>query len=105
MASARKKIVKEAGAAPDELEEQVAQALFDLEATSADLKAELRDLYIAGAAEIDVSPSRKAILVRVPFRLLRAFRKIQVRRGGGAGEEVLALDPRATRAPAPLPAF
>jgi small subunit ribosomal protein S7e len=79
MASARKKIVKEAGAAPDELEEQVAQALFDLEATSADLKAELRDLYIAGAAEIDVSPSRKAILVRVPFRLLRAFRKIQVR--------------------------
>jgi Ribosomal protein S7e len=41
------------------------QALFDLEATNAELKSDLRDLYITGAAEIDVSPSRKAIIIHV----------------------------------------
>eukprot|EP00887_Chlorella_sp_A99_P008219 scaffold12.g8219.t1 len=75
----RKKIVKEAGAEPTELEEQVAQALFDLEATNNELKGDLRDLYIAAAEEIDVSSSRKAILVRVPYRLLKSFHKVQQR--------------------------
>lgn len=56
-----------------------AQALFDLEATNAELKADLRDLYIAGAKEIDVSASRKAILIQVPFRLLKPFHKVQQR--------------------------
>ncbi|KDD75283.1 ribosomal protein S7e [Helicosporidium sp. ATCC 50920] len=79
MASARMKIIKERGAEPTELEESVAQALFDLEATNAELKSDLRDLYIAGAEEVDVSASRKAIMVRVPFRLLNAFHKIQMR--------------------------
>jgi hypothetical protein len=57
----------------------VAQALFDLEATNAELKGDLRDLYIAGAKEVDVSASRKAILINVPYRLLKAFHKIQQR--------------------------
>ena len=75
----RKKIVKEAGMAVDELEESVAQALFDLEATNSELKADLRDLYIAGAKEVDVSSSRKAIMIQVPYRLLKAFHKVQQR--------------------------
>jgi small subunit ribosomal protein S7e len=29
--------------------------------------------------EIDISASRKAILIRVPYRLLKAFHKIQSR--------------------------
>jgi len=75
-----KKIVKEKGAEPDEFEENVAQALFDLEATNQELKADLRDLYITGAKEIDIhGTSRKAIIVHVPYRLLKAFRKIQSR--------------------------
>lgn len=41
------------------------QALFDLEATNADLKADLRDLYITSAKEVDVSSSRKAIIIHV----------------------------------------
>jgi hypothetical protein len=42
------------------------QALFDLEATNAELKADLRDLYITSAKEVDVSNSnRKAIIVHV----------------------------------------
>jgi hypothetical protein len=47
----------------------VAQALFDLEATNSELKADLRDLYITGAKEIDVQAgSRKAIIVHVRAR-------------------------------------
>jgi len=42
------------------------QALFDLEATNAELKADLRDLYITGAKEVDIAgASRKAIIVSV----------------------------------------
>lgn len=65
MFNARKKIAKAAGVEPTEFEAQVAQALFDLEATNAELKTELRDLYITGAREIDVSPTRKAVLIQV----------------------------------------
>ncbi|KAL6757981.1 component of cytosolic 80S ribosome and 40S small subunit [Haematococcus lacustris] len=75
-----KKIVKERGQEPDEFEESVAQALFDLEATNQELKGDLRDLYITSAKEIDVhGTARKAIIVHVPFRLLKAFHKIQPR--------------------------
>mmetsp|Transcript_9658 Transcript_9658/g.17062 ORF Transcript_9658/g.17062 Transcript_9658/m.17062 type:complete len:198 (-) Transcript_9658:494-1087(-) len=78
--SRAKKIVKEKGASADEFEDSVAQALFDLEATNAELKADLRDLYITAAKEIDIpNTARKAIIVHVPFRLLKAFRKIQPR--------------------------
>ncbi len=40
------------------------QALFDLEATNNELKADLRDLYITAAKEVDAG-SRKAIIVHV----------------------------------------
>ena len=44
----------------------VFQALFDLEATNNELKADLRDLYITAAKEIDIHNStRKAIIVHV----------------------------------------
>lgn len=41
------------------------QALFDLEATNAELKADLRELYINAAREIDITSTRKAILIQV----------------------------------------
>lgn len=43
------------------------QALFDLEATNNELKADLRDLYITAAKEVDAG-SRKAIIVHVSLR-------------------------------------
>jgi len=55
------------------------QALFDLEATNAELKADLRDLFISGAAEVDTGAARRAVVVRVPFRLLKAFHRVQAR--------------------------
>lgn len=41
------------------------QAVFDLEATNAELKSDLRDLYITKAEEIDGKSGRKAIIIHV----------------------------------------
>ena len=43
------------------------QALFDLEATNAELKSDLRDLYITAATEVDAGAGRKAIIIHVSF--------------------------------------
>ncbi|XP_024364673.1 small ribosomal subunit protein eS7 [Physcomitrium patens] len=77
--TARRKIQKENGQEPDEFEESVAQALFDLESTNSELKSELRDLFINSAKEVDVSGNRKAVIIHVPFRLRKAFQKIHAR--------------------------
>ena len=79
MFSSKKKIHKDKDAEPTEFEESVAQALFDLENTNQELKSDLKDLYINSAMQIDVSGNRKAIVVHVPYRLRKAYRKIHVR--------------------------
>eukprot|EP00747_Dinoflagellata_sp_TGD_P087177 gnl/TRDRNA2_/TRDRNA2_163557_c0_seq11.p1 gnl/TRDRNA2_/TRDRNA2_163557_c0~~gnl/TRDRNA2_/TRDRNA2_163557_c0_seq11.p1 ORF type:complete len:211 (-),score=68.67 gnl/TRDRNA2_/TRDRNA2_163557_c0_seq11:74-652(-) len=80
MFNARKKIIKEKGAAPTELEEEVAKALFDIEVSpSSDIKADLRDIYISQAKEIEVKQGRKAVIVHFPFRVWKAVKKIQGR--------------------------
>ncbi|KAL3760459.1 hypothetical protein ACHAWU_004897 [Discostella pseudostelligera] len=73
------KIKKANGAEPDEFEAQVAQELLNLEMTSTELKASLRDLYITAAKEVDCGSGRKAIIVYVPFKLQKPFQKIQAR--------------------------
>jgi len=79
MFTARKKIIKEGGADPSEIEDQVAQAFFDLEVNSNVLSAELKDLHFSSAKEIDVAGGKRAIVIFVPFRLLKNFHKIQPR--------------------------
>lgn len=80
MFTARKKIVKEKGVNPTELEDQVAQALFDLEASSSEFKADLKDLTLLSVKEVDVGSSgKKAIVVFVPFRQLKQYHKVQAR--------------------------
>ncbi|KAI9004977.1 ribosomal protein S7e [Hyaloraphidium curvatum] len=74
----RSKIVKPAGQNPDELENQVAANLADLE-NVAELKADLRPLQITAAKELDVGHGKKAILIYVPPPLLKSFHKIQPR--------------------------
>jgi hypothetical protein len=60
------------------------QALFDLEATNSELKADLRDLYITGAKEIDVQGgARKAVIVQVRARAAGGPRRGQRRAAGG----------------------
>merc|ERR1712225_235142 len=58
-------------APPDEVELSVAQALIDLEASVADLKAELRPLQISSAREVEVKGGRKAIVIFVPVPQLK----------------------------------
>nr|POE67402.1 40s ribosomal protein s7 [Quercus suber] len=79
MYSSRKKIQKDKDVEPTEFEDTVAQYLFDLENTNQELKSDLKDLYINSAAQMDVSGNRKAVVVYVPFRLRKAFRKIHLR--------------------------
>ncbi|CAA7038564.1 unnamed protein product [Microthlaspi erraticum] len=79
MFSAQNKIHKDKGVAPTEFEETVAQAFFDLENTNQELKSDLKDLYINQAVHLDISGNRKAVVIYVPIRLRKAFRKIHSR--------------------------
>jgi len=80
MFTAPSKIIKERGAKEvTDIEDQVAQALFDLEVNSNDLKADLRDLHFSAAKELDIPGGKRAIVIFVPFRLLKSFHKIQNR--------------------------
>jgi len=75
MSTARSKIVKATGE-PTEIEDQVAQALFDLSQNS-DFKAELKNLHFSAVRQVDLSAGRKALVVFVPVKLLKGFHKIQ----------------------------
>jgi small subunit ribosomal protein S7e len=79
MFTGRAKIVKANNATPTEFEQSVAQELFNLEVSASELKADLHDLYISAAREIEIDTSRKAIIIFVPFRQLKDFHKIQAR--------------------------
>jgi small subunit ribosomal protein S7e len=66
-------------AEPDEFEASVAQELLNLEMSSTELKAPLRDLYITAAKEVDCGGGKKAILLYVPYKLRKSFNKVHQR--------------------------
>lgn len=78
MISATTKLVKPGDQKPSELESQIAQTLLDLEANS-DIKAQLHQLYITGAREVDLAGGKKAVILFVPVPQLRSFQKMQSR--------------------------
>ena len=71
------KIQKSSANTPDEFEMQIGQALTDLE-TNSELKAQIRDLSITGAKQIDVKDKR-CIAIFVPVPKLKAFQRVQQR--------------------------
>ncbi|CAM0885340.1 unnamed protein product [Alopecurus aequalis] len=79
MYTAKRKIQKAKGVDTTEFEDTVAQAFFDLENGNQELKSDLKDLYINTAIQMDVVGNRKAVVIHVPYRLRKAFRKIHVR--------------------------
>ena len=80
MFTAQKKIVKASKAPVTDIEEQVAQALYDLEVTtSVELKEELKGLHISSAKEVDIDPTKKSIIIFVPYKFLSNFHRIQAR--------------------------
>ena len=64
---------------PSEIEQQIAQALLDLEQNVPDLKTELRQLQISAAREVDAKGGKKAVVVFVPVPMVKAFHKVQQR--------------------------
>jgi len=73
------KIRKPKGAIPSDFELSIAQEIYGIEMGSSELKADLADLYIFSAKEVEVGAGRRAVLIFVPFRLLSRFRKVQKR--------------------------
>nr|ACV20973.1 small subunit ribosomal protein 7 [Koerneria sp. RS1982] len=71
------KLVKTDGKPATEIEKQISHALVDLEATS-DIKTQLRELFICGVKEVEIS-NKKSIIVFVPVPQLKQFQKVQVR--------------------------
>merc|ERR1712176_170799 len=68
------------GVATTPLEDEVAKAIFDIEVSpSSEIKADLRDIYISGAKELEVKQGRTAIVIHFPFRVWKNVRKIQGR--------------------------
>lgn len=90
------KIIKPGGAEPDAFENQVSQALLELELNS-DLKSQLRELHITKAREIELNQKKvnistlfpfiyqfnhfllQSIIIYVPIPKLKQFQKIQIR--------------------------
>jgi len=75
----RSKFQNPAKKEPTGLESKICQLLVDLEASSKDLKPHLRDLGIASAREIVVSPTKKATVIFVPFHQHQKWQKLQDR--------------------------
>ena len=75
----QQKVIKSDNSAPSELEEAVGRALVELEITCKDLTADLKELYITSAREIDTAGGKKAIVVFVPFKHHKKFQKNQSR--------------------------
>jgi small subunit ribosomal protein S7e len=76
---ASKKIVKANGAAPSDFETQLATELYAIEKSAVEIQPTLKNLYITAAKEVDVKDNKKAIIMYVPFKLLKSFHKIQIR--------------------------
>lgn len=77
--SAPKKIYKSKNEQPTDTEKEVAQALQELESTSKDLSADLKDLLITSAKKVPVEDNKEAYVIFVPYRQKKKYQKIQGR--------------------------
>merc|ERR1711964_647707 len=69
----------EKGGVPNELEEEVAKALFDIETSNtSEIKADLRDIVISAVKEFDAKP-RTAVVIFVPYRVWKSVKKVHGR--------------------------
>eukprot|EP00695_Tsukubamonas_globosa_P003989 TRINITY_DN95_c0_g1_i3.p2 TRINITY_DN95_c0_g1~~TRINITY_DN95_c0_g1_i3.p2 ORF type:complete len:193 (+),score=116.18 TRINITY_DN95_c0_g1_i3:65-643(+) len=77
--TAGRKIHKKKGKTTSELEEQIAQAMFDLELSVKEIQADLKKVFFYSAKEITFGGSKKAVVIFVPLAFLRNYHRIQSR--------------------------
>mmetsp|Transcript_22742 Transcript_22742/g.36516 ORF Transcript_22742/g.36516 Transcript_22742/m.36516 type:complete len:287 (-) Transcript_22742:53-913(-) len=75
----RSKYQNPAKTEPTKLESQICQFLVDLEASNKDLKHHLRHLGIVMVREIAITPTKKAIVIFVPYKQHARWQKLQDR--------------------------
>ncbi|CAG8596802.1 11038_t:CDS:2 [Paraglomus brasilianum] len=76
---AENKIAKPAGMPTDELEHQLAQALYDLENNVTDFRKDLKPLQFKEAKEYEIGGGKKAIVVKVSVPKLKLLQRVQQR--------------------------
>jgi len=81
--SFKSKFYKKSGENATQLEETIAQSIYDLENSSTEWKNDLKDFYIVQAKEVDFTPKgkkgRNVYLVYVPFPCLKLLQKVHKR--------------------------
>jgi len=76
MFTSLRKIRKAKDVEVTELEKQVAQAIFDLEVYSKDLKADLQPLHFVAAEELALGKEKSSLVIFVPVRQVKEWRKV-----------------------------
>jgi len=80
MINVNTRVVKKDGSAPTSLEHDVAKALHEIETgNTSDIKAEMQHVKIGAVKEVDVSSTKAAIIIFVPFRSWATVQRIQTR--------------------------
>lgn len=74
-----RKIKKPTGQKADELEQKVAQAIFDLEVNNSELKDDLQTVQFVAAKEVKINKTKKALVVFVPERQVNTWKRVHVR--------------------------
>lgn len=74
-----RKIKKAQGQKVEELEQKVAQAIFDLEVNNTELKDDLQTVHFVAAKEVNISKTKKAIVIFVPERQVNTWKRVHVR--------------------------
>jgi|Transcript_17097 small subunit ribosomal protein S7e len=73
----RKKLKKSSRKDPTPLEDEVAQAIYDLEVNNVNLKPSLSTLYVNTAKEVEVGHGKRVLVIFFPLRFIKKFHKIQ----------------------------
>ncbi|KAF4673551.1 40S ribosomal protein [Perkinsus chesapeaki] len=79
MSAVTEKIVKAPGRAITELEQNVARALTEIEASNIEMKVLLKGIVFASAKEVEIKADRKAVVVFFPARVWKSVQKVQGR--------------------------
>lgn len=64
---------------PSERDHTLAKVLIDLEASTSEMKAELKTLQFTRCVEVKVDRNKNALVIFVPYVLRKRFQKLQVR--------------------------